>query len=56
MKKEIIDEEYTNMPCSCCGKNMFNRWIRDVNARVCHDCEDRHRILKQDLKYLKENK
>jgi len=45
-------EEYSNMPCPVCGKNMFNRWIRDVKARICHSCEDRIDQLKRDLKYL----
>ena len=56
MKKEMTTEEYENMPCPCCGKNMFSRWIRDVDAKICHDCERRHTILKKDLKFLKEKK
>lgn len=53
--RKYIEKEknYKKMPCACCGENMFNRWIRDVNARICHECENRHKILKKDLKFLK---
>ena len=55
--KDYWDEEkngkYNDMPCPVCGKNMFNRWIRDVKAKICHECEDRQELLKKDLKYIK---
>ena len=50
------NEKYENMPCACCGENMFNRWIRDVDARICRSCEDRHKILQQDLDFINKSK
>ena len=53
-KKCLNQKEYPN--CLRCGKDISNRQLRLDGIIYCHRCEERLKILKDDLEFLQELK